>query len=259
MTSWSGGLWRMPSGDMRRRRKRNAINWTPILALAFFANIIAGIYSSRITSVVKVTVEGAQDDDHGRVRALLQYLHDQPALRLNRHATESRVLERSAVAKAELTRNIFGRARLNLEYRRPVASVSGSPGAALGRDGVIFQTSEDMAGLPSVDIFEAAKLPALTIASPWRPGEVAGLASALIELSQQQHVEIAALENGGLCLNIGSKFAVELGLSEQLDQKIDFLKKQIEDDPAVLTSNKTLVLVSLEAPVYRIGIEKRKR
>lgn len=244
---------------MRRRRKRNPINWGPLLGLAFVLNLVAGIYASRITSVVKVTVEGAQADDQARIRALLQYIHDQPALQVNRFATETRVLEKSGVLKAELTRNIFGRARLNLEYRRPVASIKGSPGAALGRDGVIFQTSEALRGLPSVDIFEAARLPSLTVASPWRPGEVAGLASALIELSQQQHVEIAALENGGLCLNIGSKFAVELGLSEQLDQKIDFLKKQIEDDPAVLTSNKTLVLVSLETPVYRLGIEKRKR
>jgi hypothetical protein len=244
---------------MRRKRKRNPINWAPILAIALFANIVAGIYASRITSVVKVAVEGAQEDDQARVRALMQYIHDQPALQVNRHATESRLLERSSVAKAELTRNIFGRARLSLEYRRPVASIKGSPGAALGRDGVIFQTSADLANLPSVDIFGDAKLPTLTIASPWRPGEVAGLASALIELSQLQHVEIDTLENGGLCLNIGSKFAVELGLSEQLDQKIDFLKKQIEDDPAVLASNKTLVLVSLETPVYRIGVEKRKK
>jgi hypothetical protein len=244
---------------MRRRRKKTSLNWTALLSLALVANLIAGIYASRITSVVKVTVEGAPEDDRARVRALLQYIHDQPALQVNRHGVESRVLEKSAVAKAEMTRNIFGRARLNLEYRRPVAGIKGSSGAALGRDGVIFQTSETLSHLPSVAIFEDAKLPALTVAGPWRPGEVAGLASALIELSQQQHVEIAALENGGLCLNIGSKFAVELGLSEQLDQKIDFLKKQIEDDPAVLTSNKTLVLVSLESPVYRIGIEKRKQ
>lgn len=244
---------------MRRRRKRNPINWGPILTFLLIGNVIAGVYASRMTSIVKVRVEGAQPDDQARVRAILQRIHSQPALQLNRRITESAVLEKSAVFKTELTRNIFGRARLTVTYRRPVAKLAKLSGVALSREGVIFQTGEDLSGLPILSPPEEALKPSLTIAGPWRPGEVAGLASELANFSDRQVVEIIVLSNGGLCLNIGSKFAVELGLPESLDAKVDYLRRQIENDPALLVSGQTLNLVSLEKPALRMGIERRSK
>ncbi len=243
---------------MRRRRKRNPINWGPILTLLLIGNLVAGVFHSRITSIVKVRVEGAQPDDEHRVRALLQRIHSQPALQLNKRVTESALLERTAVSKVEMTRNIFGRARVSLSYRRPVAKIGGMAGMALSREGVLFQTSQDLSGLPILVLPEEALKPALTIAGPWRPSEVGGLASELANFSGRQVVEISVLANGGLCLNIGSKFAVELGLPEALDDKVDYLRRQIENDPALLVSGQTLNLVSLDRPALRMGIGKKK-
>lgn len=244
---------------MRRRRRRNSINWGPVLTFLLIVNVTAGIFASRMTSIVKVRVEGAQADDQARIRALLQRIHSQPALQLNRLVTESRVMERSAVSKVEMTRNIFGRARLHVSYRKPVAKIGKMSGAALSREGVIFQTNESLSALPVVYPPEAGTKPVMTIAGPWRPAEVAGLASELSNFSERQVVEISALDDGGLCLNIGSKFAVELGLPEALDEKIDYLRRQIENDPALIVSGQTLNLVSLERPALRMGIERRKQ
>lgn len=255
---WWYGLWRTLCGDMRRRRKRIVINWKPVLTMLLIGNLFTGVFYSRMTSIVKVRVEGAQPDDQHRVRAILQRIHSQPALKLNRHVTESALLERSALVKAEMTRNIFGRARVQLAYRRPVARIAGMSGAALSRDGVIFQTSSDLSSLPIVRPPNEGLQPSLTVAGPWRPGEVAGLASELANFSDRQVVEISALNNGGLCLNIGSKFAVELGLPEQLDAKIDYLRNKVESDPALLVSGQTLNLVNLERPALRMGIERIK-
>ena len=243
---------------MRRRRKRKAINWGPILTVLLIGNLLAGMFYSQITSIVKVRVEGSEPDDEHRVRALLQRFHSQPALQVNKRAVESALQNRAAVAKAELTRNIFGRARVHLTYRRPVAKVARMNGTALSRDGVLFQTNADLAGLPLLILPDEALNPSLTIAGPWRPAEVGGLASELANFSGPQVVEISVLANGGLCLNIGSKFAVELGLPESLDEKIDYLRRQLENDPALLVSGQTLNLVSLDRPALRMGIEKKK-
>lgn len=242
---------------MRRRRKRNPINWGPILTILLISNVVAGVYASRMTSIVKVRVEGVQPDDQHRIRAILQRVHSQPALQLNRRITESRILERSAVLRTEMTRNIFGRARVTVSYRRPVARIAKMPGAALSREGVVFQTGEDLSKLPVLSPPDEGLKPSITIAGPWRPGEVAGLASELANFSGRQVVEIIVLSNGGLCLNIGSKFAVELGLPESLDEKVDYLRRQIENDPALLVSGQTLNVVSLEKPALRMGIERR--
>jgi cell division septal protein FtsQ len=243
---------------MRRRRKRRQIAWGPVLTILLVVNIVAGVFASKLTSIVKVRVEGAQLDDQSRIRALLQRIHDQPALKVNRFAVESNIAGKSAVSKVEMTRNIFGRALVTVEYRRPVAKIAGLSGAALARDGVIFQSSQDLTGLPTVVLSKDAKAPTIALAGSWRSGEVAGLAGALVDLSAQNPVEIITLENGGLCLNIGSKFAVELGLPERLDDKVEYFKKQIEDDPSLLMSGRTLILVSLERPSYRAGVEKSK-
>ncbi|MBC8066001.1 MAG: hypothetical protein H7Y17_14300, partial [Chlorobia bacterium] len=83
-----------------------AIAWGPVLGFLLTVNLIAGVFASRLTSVVKVQVDGAQINDQARVRAILQRIHSQPALMLNRHVTESMILEKSAVSRVEMTRNI---------------------------------------------------------------------------------------------------------------------------------------------------------
>ena len=241
---------------MRRRRSRNRgrVNWTPLLSLLLVGNVIAGIYKSPITAISKVKVEGAEEGDQKRIEAMLVRVHDQPALQVNRRLVETWLMDRSAVAKSELTRNIFGRATVTLEYRRPVASIAGLKGAALGRDGALFQTDQDLSNLPSLNIAKESIKPTLTLAGLWHSGEVAGLSSAVGDLASANPLRITVQEDGGLCLNIGSKFAVQLGLPDQLDDKIDFLRKQLDQDPELLVSGKTLNLVRLDRPVYRQGV-----
>lgn len=243
---------------MRRRRNRRPIIWTPLLWTALIVNVIAALFYSRLTSIILVRVEGVAPDDRVRVQALLQRVHDQPALNLNRYAVESWMQERSAVANADLSRNIFGRARLRLTYRRPVAAVRGLNHAYLSREGVIFQTEGISGELPIVKLPPEAEQPILTIAGAWRAAEVGALCAAINDLGQGQRVEIAPSETGGLCLNIGSKFAVQLGLPDQLDAKVDYLRKQIEDDPSLIQSGRTLNLVSIERPSYKQGVDRIK-
>ncbi len=243
---------------MRRKRRKQSINWGLLIGVALVANIVAGVFASRLTSITRVRVTGVQDSDRSRVRAILQRIHSQPALQVNRHQTESELLSKSAIVRAEMTRNIFGRANLSLVYRRPIAAMSSSVGAALGRDGVIFQTDQDLSGLPRVTLHKKAQTVTMTLAGTWRTREVAGMADRLGELSMQHPVEIVVFESGGLCLNIGSKFRVELGSEEMLEEKLAFVLKQIADDPALVESGKTLNVVKLDRPAYRIGIEKRE-
>ena len=130
---------------------------------------------------------------------------------------------------------------------------------AMSRDGVVFQTGRDLSGLPALQLPESSLSPAITLTGHCRFREAAGLASDIADLAEVESVQIEPTEDGGLCLNIGSKFAVDLGLPEQLDAKVAYLRKQIEDDPALLASGKTLNLVSLERPSYRDGVIKKRK
>lgn len=241
---------------MARRRRRAPINWKPWIVTGLVANLILGTFYSPLTAVVKVQVSGANPADQPRIKAILQRIHDQPAMQVDRNWVEAKMLEQSAIFQADMTRNVFGRARVNLQYRRPVAKVAGMPGIALGRDGVLFLSKDNLESLPSVLLPASANLPGAAIVGTWRSGEVAVLAAEMNGFMPDKPLEIVPLETGGLCLNIGSKFAVELGYPEKLEEKVDFLRKQVEDDPALLESGKTLNLVSIERPSYRQGIVK---
>ena len=244
---------------MARKRSRRGIAWDTVLGVLFAANIFAGLYASRLTSLIKIRVEGALPEDQTRIKGILERTHSKPALQLDRLATESAILAKSEVATAEMTRNIFGRARVAVTYRQPVAATTGRKGMAMSRDGVVFQTLQPLNGLPKVLLPEFAMSPVVGVVGPWRYREIAHLASLVKPVNDRAIVEIEATKDGGLCLNIGSKFAVELGLPEALDAKVEYLSKQIENDPAILTKGQTLILISLDKASYRVGVGRKNK
>lgn len=244
---------------MARRRKRRPLNLPPILAILLIANVGAGVAYSRLTSVVKVRVVGAAEADRERIEGILGDLKDKPALSINPRAVETRLSERSAVAKAEMTRNVFGRAVVTVEYRRAVAKIVGRPGVGMSRDGVVFQTIEPLGDLPSVVLPEEANRPVLALTGTWRSGEVGALAAETQDIAEGEEKTFIPDANGGLCLNIGSKFAVQLGLPTRLDEKIEYLRRKLEEDPGLLASSKTLILVSLDRPTYAQGVANKQR
>lgn len=243
----------MPWPAMRSRRKRRPIAWEPLLWVLLAFNIFAGLYASRLTSMILIRVEGAQPDDRARIKAILERVHSQPALQLNKHETESRILAKSAVREVEMTRNIFGRARVKVTYNRPVAAIANMPGTALSEQGNVFQTSEDLTLLPKVWMPSSARMPIVSLLGSWESRETARLAIQSVDLPGSRELEIIASEDGGLCLNIGSKFSVELGLPEKLEDKLAAVRNMIEDSPDVLNSGQTLNLVSLDLPSIRKG------
>ena len=244
---------------MPKRRRSSRIAWETVLGILFVANIFAGLYASRLTSLIKIRVEGAMPEDKARIRAILERTHSKPALQLNRRATESAILSKGEVLSAEMTRNIFGRALVKVKYREPVAAIKGMANRVLAIDGVVFDTHRNVSGLPTFSMPEIARAPAIGIVGPWRSRDVGWLAAAVRGIAGEEPVEIQSTDDGGLCLNIGSKFAVDLGLPEDLAAKVDRLRKKLDDEPALISSGKTLVLVSLENASLRDGVNRNRR
>jgi hypothetical protein len=243
---------------MARRRKRPQFAWERALGVLLVVNLVTGLYASRLTSLIKIRVEGALPQDKPRIKAILERTHSKPALQLDRQTTESAIMEKSEVESAEMTRNIFGRARVVVRYRDPVAKIVGSK-MAISEGGAVFQTDKDLDDLPTFAMPSFAMKPIAGIVGPWQFRSVGALAKGIRGIGGPETVQIQITEDGGLCLNIGSKFAVDLGLPERLDAKVDFLKKRIEDHPEILTSGKTLVLVSLDRPSEREGVGRNRK
>jgi len=223
------------------------------------ANVYAGIKWSRLTAITKVRVVGALPEDQQRISDELGAFANIPALQVNPRKVETQLYGRSAVEKVSVSRNVFGRAVVELEYRTPVAQIGGTGGAALSEDGVVFQAIQPLKELPIVELPPEAIVPVLTVAGPWQSGDVGNLAAQVNQIGGTESKTITASENGGLCLNIGSKFAVQLGLPDRLGEKIDYLRRKLDEDPGLLTSGKTLILVSLDRPTFGQGVVKKER
>ena len=131
--------------------------------------------------------------------------------------------------------------------------------AFISREGVIFQVEQRWEGLPILHLPPEANKAIITFCGAWRAGELGALCTELVTITDAERLEIAPSEVGGLCLNIGSKFAVQLGLPDKLDEKVDYLRKQLEDDPSLLESGRTLNLVSIDRPSYKEGVDRIKK
>src|SRR5579862_1088197 len=109
----------------KRKRKRTRIKPGPVLAFALLVVLVSGFAYSPLTSVNKVSVIGVNAEDRPEIQDVLSRLNRIPWLIVNDRWVETRVQHIEAIDHANYSQNIFGRGRLQISYRVPVARVRG--------------------------------------------------------------------------------------------------------------------------------------
>src|SRR4051812_42181857 len=109
----------------KRKRKRTRIKPGPFLVLAGGVVFIRGVFYSPLTSLSRATVVGAKPMDQPRIDEILSGLNKIPCVMVNRRWVETRVQQIESVDHAIYSQNVFGRGRLEVFYRNPVAKVKG--------------------------------------------------------------------------------------------------------------------------------------
>jgi hypothetical protein len=228
----------------RRRKKRSKIVWSRLLGLFLALNVGAGLAFSPITSAHRVRVQGARAYDEQHINAALQNLKDIPCLRVNGYRLESRILQSAEVRSARLSRNIFGRALLNINYYQPVACVSGTNRIALSQEGVLHRTLVSLDDLPKIVLPKPAYFPGFALCSGWECSQLASIANRLKDYDALRKTILKVDSRGSVCLNSEGGARITLGPTERLDEKFDKLDQLLREQPDLLLRARELNLVS---------------
>jgi len=236
----------------KRRRRRLKPNWGPILWVALFLNVAAGLWFSPVTSVRRVRVEGAELWDRGRIVASIQTLRSVPALNMNPRRLETVLGEHSAVKTVDFRRSMFGSARLQLDYRTPVARIADTDRLVLDGEGVLFRTGRNLPqALPEIKLHSSALKPALAIAGAWPAPRIAELLAMIPPAIPSEGLQLEVDSEGAVCLNMKQAARIELGGVDRLEEKLRALEGLLEDNPKLLQEVELLNIVEPTRPATR--------
>lgn len=206
----------------RKRKKRRSIAWERLLAVLALGNIGVGLLFSPATAATKVVISGGDATDSRFLFTACQSLKGTPCLRVDPFLLEDRILTNQKIKKADLSRNLFGRARLNLTYRTPVALVAGSKQVLLADDGRLV----DWGGAAKVDSFPVVvNLPAealraqVGVSGSWDSRSVARVCVLARTTGKDQHTEVMVESTGKVSLNLPGGYRAVLGFPDDLDEK----------------------------------------
>jgi cell division septal protein FtsQ len=163
----------------KRKRKRTRIRIGPFLVLAVIAVFISGIFYSPLTSLNKVIVVGARPAHVNAIEAILSdkvNVKNIPWARMNPRWVETQVQRIQAVDHADYSQNIFGRGRLEVFYRVPIARIRAEEKIGMDANGVMFKTDDLPVELPLVVRSDTAKDLPVSIMSGFPSKKVADLA-----------------------------------------------------------------------------------
>lgn len=239
----------------KRKRRRTRIKPAPFLALGLIVALGTGLLYSPLTSLSKVTIEGAAPADRTEIERNLATLNGIPWLQVNPRWVETRVQRIQAVDTVSYSQNPLGRGHLRITYRRPVAKIRAERPLAMDARGVIFETASWPADLPTVTRPPSAKDLTLAIAGGFPGARVAELAVKARQFAPTEKVNIWFNNQGALCLNMDAGLVI-LGSSEDLDLKLRALKEILEQEPDLLGKVESL---NLTEPSHPARTYRRRR
>ena len=234
-----------------KRKKKTSLNWTAIVWTLFVFNLLLGLFFSPITSIRNMRIVGAQPHDQDRIQSLAQALRGRPFGRVGAKQFESDILRQRDVYSASLSHNLFGSALVRVQYRTPIAELSGFPRTYLDADGVIFGSPEPYQGLRQLALDPEYAEPGMALTLPWPAKQVAELCTRLSSFDQLKDAAVHLDQTGRLLISREDKHTVDLGGTEQFDEKLAKLKAILEDDPQVLDRVSSLSLADPARPATK--------
>ena len=246
-----------PAASKPKRRSSRPIPWRGILWLFTVVNIIVGVWWSPITAVRHVRVTGVPSFDQPRVAQLLEKLKNVPCIRVNPRNTESLVLELPESKTADLTRNPFGSARLDVSYREPIARKFNDDHLGFSADGVFFAASAIPADLPTIKMPVEEPEFSLGFGNSMLGSRLAELCIRARQMRPSANLRIDLSADGAVCLNI-DRGQVRLGSTDDLDRKMQVLSDRLEKTPLELSQFSYLDLTSPEDPAGMLPSGQKK-
>ncbi len=233
---------------MPRRRKRFPIAGSLWATLAVL--LCVSFYYSPATSLRKVTIVGAQVPYQPYIRTSIKKAAGIPALQISPIAVEGKILATSAVESVKFSRNVFGRAKLVIAYRTPVAQFQSNKELFLDKSGTVFRSLSLTPNLPQIDLYEGGLRSTLTQTGLWPSRRIAWLAkeSKKYDFGMGSVIEVQA--SGAVSLITNSRVTIRLGSSYDFESKLKTLDRLIGESPDIWKRAKAINLVVPERPLW---------
>lgn len=234
----------------KQSARRPAIDLRRTLWVLLFFNIVAGAFFSRVTAPTLLRVVGATTADRQMLTVACQQLADYSWTLAPARQVESKLLLSDHIRTASIRLNLFGRGVLEIANRSPVATVANQTQTLLAEDGSLFRSSQIDDRLPIVSL--PASVFGVNSALCLMPslGRVAVLCRELQDSfnSVTWKVEVDSL--GMINLSPYGLAKIFMGSSDDLDKKLEVLRKIFEDRAEVLARSSAVVLTSPGNPTF---------
>lgn len=228
--------------------------WAFYWAVCFSIVLIAGLFTSDLTSLTIVRVSGADKSDEQRIKKILQSYEGIPALRIPTAEIESLIELNPKIRMSRFEVNVFGRAHLQVENRKAIAFLVGRPGRGVDLEGKTFPISKG--SMPKIAIGKKVQEYNLffSICNPNPYFEA-------LHLAEKLQVHLPKLEGNldldpqsRLCFYTkGGKCRVLFGNGRRLDKKVEVLERALDFQPDLLESVR---IVNLVEPDYPVVVEE---
>jgi cell division septal protein FtsQ len=236
----------MASKKRAKRTVDRSPKWRVVWLGAFCAALIAGIVASPLTSPRVVRVSGAAKHQQESIRAALRSLGAKPSLLIDTGALQTQLLRLPDLKSASFRSNVFGRDRLALQCRQPVALISDK--LAVDEAANVFWMGSRMP--PNLHISSNVKdfSTIITISDASPLNRLCRVAKKIKESLPKVVGTLEIDDKERIRLRIEG-LVVEFGDTSDLDKKIDILDRALKENPKRAQEGGSIILVDPEDPV----------
>jgi cell division septal protein FtsQ len=212
----------------------------------FLCILVVGLLRSPLTKLSVVRVSGAAEASRAEIRRKLETIADSPWGEVSARKVERMFELDPTVKRATFRANLFGRGRLKLTQRKPVAKLQ--DGNVIDETGQAFSVRDD--SLLNLQI--SAKVEdfstILTITDPSPLTRLARVAKKIQDLLPKLAGSLYFDVREGISLR-SEGLVVEFGDTSNLDRKVQVLAAKLGEDPKLPSRGGRIVVVDPENAV----------
>lgn len=236
----------MASRRRARRKVDRSPHWRVFWAVAFCGSVAAALVASPFTVPIRARVAGAARHDEAKLRRIIGELSNTPSLLIDAEILESDLLLAPDLRSAAFRSNVFGRASLRLEYRKPVAMVEQK--TAVDESGLRFQLGQRKAPNLTISTKVEDFNTIITISDASALNRLARVAKKLQVYLPKLVGTLEIDDTERISLRI-TDLVVEFGDMSSLDEKIQILAGALREDPERPQQGGRIILVDPDEPV----------
>lgn len=249
------------AAPVKRKRRRVRRNWNAkgILWILVIVNIGLGIGLSSVTGLRSVEVSGANSNQIPDIEKRLQVFRLVPWVQQSRAAMATAILADNRIASASVVSNIFGRGKVVVTNRVPVAKVfreikegQTQPNweTYLDSNGVLYRGDSSEEVMPQLKLPLSTNQVNLSIGAAWPLPSVAKVVTRVSTVLSELPSTLVLDDQSVLSLEVAAGPKIILGTDDDLDRKFEVLERAFRDDADRMKRVKVVNVSAPDRPTY---------